>query len=53
MTDKSKAKFCLRGLLEIDFFEEDKEFTIGENCFRCPLKIYCFQEIKKSLRIDE
>ncbi len=49
-----KAAKCLRGYTnneEIDDF--DREFTIETNCSRCQLKYFCFEEIKKRLKIEK
>ena len=50
---KLEAAKCLRTYLETDeVIDWDHEFRIEDTCAKCNLKHFCFEEIKKLMRIE-
>lgn len=47
------AAKCLRTYLDTDkIIDWDHEFRIEDTCAKCDLKNYCFEEIKKLMRVE-
>ena len=50
---KLSAAKCLRTYSDFDeVIDWDHEFRIEDTCAKCDLKHYCFEEIKKLMKIE-